>query len=86
MQCGLDASRQRYGWSGPFTEKATAGSAETLWYFDVSLYQKLLTAHLAHQILFAGTGTPFDCVADASTFDRDSPVAISIAEIISGVL
>lgn len=38
--------------------------------------EKLLTAHLAHQIIFAGTGTPPDYVAGASTLDEDSPVVI----------
>lgn len=38
--------------------------------------QKLLTAHLAHQIIFAGTGTPPDYVAEASTLDVDRPVVI----------
>lgn len=38
--------------------------------------QQLLTAHLAHTIVFVGTDTTPDYIADASTLDADSPVVI----------
>lgn len=38
--------------------------------------EKLLTAHLAHQIIFVGLGTPPDYVVDASTLEAEDTVVI----------